>query len=169
MIWAMWPRSPKQPPFPKTAQCLVTRPNGSTPPNEFPNRLQYGNGALWTDLWPDGTVLIPPDNVGADGRLFMKWPWWRRERGQPLTIEGRRLDGPAPPLGADIPEGYDELYFQATGLIFPTEGCWEVTGRAGDASLTFVVLVLRVEEATPAAGLPGGSRADLGVIFGQGA
>jgi len=34
---------------------------------------------------------------------------------------------------------------QPTELIFPTEGCWEVTGRVGDASLTFVTLVVRGE------------------------
>jgi LysM repeat protein len=31
---------------------------------------------------------------------------------------------------------------QGVGLIFPTAGCWEVTGRVGDASLTFVTEVV---------------------------
>jgi hypothetical protein len=34
--------------------------------------------------------------------------------------------------------------FHATALIFPTAGCWEVTGRVGDASLTFVVEVEKI-------------------------
>jgi hypothetical protein len=33
--------------------------------------------------------------------------------------------------------------FQASAVTFPTEGCWNVTGRAGEASLTFVTLVLK--------------------------
>ncbi len=50
---------------------------------------------------------------------------------------------PAPPLRADIPEGYGLSGFQASGVIFPTEGCWEVTGRVGNVSLTFVTLVVK--------------------------
>lgn len=72
----------------------------------------------------------------------MKYPWWRAVVGK-LTIEGRRLDAPAPPLGAWIPDGYGLTGFQATAIIFPTEGCWEVTGKAGEASLTFVMIVVK--------------------------
>lgn len=32
-----------------------------------------------------------------------------------------------------------------SGLIFPTEGCWEITGKVGDATLTFVNMVIRAE------------------------
>jgi hypothetical protein len=72
----------------------------------------------------------------------MKFWWWRPEKGGSLEISGHRLDAPAAPLRASVPIGYDGQHFQATGLIFPTQGCWEVTGRVGDASLTFVTLVL---------------------------
>jgi hypothetical protein len=75
----------------------------------------------------------------------MKWPWWRRLTG-PLSIEGRRLDGTAPPLGAHIPSGYGPKGFQVSGLIFPTEGCWEVTGRVSDPTLTFVTAVEKIGE-----------------------
>jgi len=78
-----------------------------------------------------------------DGSLAMTFPWWRGVRGR-LSIVGRRLDGGAPPLRADIPQGHGEFGFQATTLIFPTVGCWEVTGRVADASLTFVTLVVRI-------------------------
>ena len=47
-------------------------------------------------------------------------------------------------MQSDIPEGYSDAGFQASGIIFPTEGCWEVTGKAGNASLTFVTLVVKV-------------------------
>lgn len=130
--------------------CPVTAPNDRQPPageNVFGRGPGgYGNDNLWTNLWVwgEGEVLVPPTHVQADGSLDgMKWPWWRGLPGE-LTIEGHRLDDEVPPLRADIPEGYGETGFQATGLIFPTTGCWEVTGRVGDASLTFVLLVKRV-------------------------
>ncbi len=67
----------------------------------------------------------------------MKFWWWRLVKGR-LTIEGRRL--------SIIPDGYGEIGFQASGLVFPTPGCWEVTGRIGDKSLTFVTLVEKISE-----------------------
>lgn len=124
--------------------CPVTIPNGSSPPSERPSPYYYGNGALYTVLWPRGEVSIRPQDVQPDGVLEMKSPWWRGPRvvGR-LTIEGRRLDAPASPLQARIPDGYGDTGFQSTALLFPTEGCWEVTGRTGDANLTFVTLVTK--------------------------
>ena len=58
-----------------------------------------------------------------------------------LIIVGHRLDAPAPALRADIPGGNARYGFTPTALIFPTVGCWEVTGQVGAASLTFVTLV----------------------------
>lgn len=152
------------------ASCPVTKPNGKQPPageNVFGRgRGGHGNDALWTNVWTwgEGAVLVPPTHVQPDDSLGgMKWPWWRGVPGE-LTIEGHRIDADAPPLRADIPDGYGESGFIPSGLIFPTTGCWEVTGRVGDASLTFVVLVKRVnatgtpiaepgdEHATPLAG-----------------
>jgi len=63
-----------------------------------------------------------------------------------LLNEGRRLDEPASPLRAEIPAGYGDFGFQSSALIFPTPGCWEVTGHVGTASLTFVTLVHRIGE-----------------------
>jgi len=77
----------------------------------------------------------------------MKFGWLRGAglRGK-LTIHGKRLDAAAPPLRANIPEGYGDTGFQATGLIFPTEGCWEVTGEVGDTSVTFITRVVKVKD-----------------------
>lgn len=130
--------------------CPVTIANRSTPPGERPNHLQHGNGTLWTELWLEGKVLFRPGGPGQvlpDGSLSMKFPWWRGEgvRGV-LTIQGRRLDATAPSLSADIPEGYGDSGFQASGIIFPSEGCWEVTGKASNAELTFVTLVVKARE-----------------------
>ncbi len=127
----------------QAAGCPVTEPNGSLPPGETVAAPEYlGNGELWTVLWPDGRVIFEPGGPGEirdDGGLAMKFPFWRGEgvRGE-LRITGRRLDGMAGPLTAEIPEGYGETGFQATGLVFASEGCWEVTASAGDATLTFV-------------------------------
>jgi hypothetical protein len=61
-----------------------------------------------------------------------------------LSIQGHQLDAPALPLRAEVPDGYGERGFQASGVIFPTEGCWEITGQVGTARLTFVNFVIKV-------------------------
>ena len=125
-------------------QCRVTRPNGATPPGVGAQAgVNHGNTKLWTAMWPGGVIKADPDYVDKDGSIHMKFGWWRGVSGQ-LSIQGRRLDGPAPPLRAEVPDGYGERGFQASGVIFPTEGCWEITGQVGAARLTFVNFVIRV-------------------------
>ena len=104
----------------------------------------YGNGSLWVGgLWPHGVVIMTRDDAGPDGRLGMKFGWYRLTKGY-LTITGRRLDAPAPPAsGLTSPGSYGLTGFNASGVIFPTEGCWQVTGRAGRAALTFVTFVIK--------------------------
>ena len=122
--------------------CPVTAPNGATPSGEATSPDRLGNGALWTTLWPGGKVIFEPGGPGSiepDGSLAMKWPWWRGVAGR-LEIEGGRLDAPST-LRAFIPEGYGNSGFQASALIFSGPGCWEVTARIGDRSLTFVTTV----------------------------
>jgi pimeloyl-ACP methyl ester carboxylesterase len=122
----------------------LTAPTSFACPVSQPN--EYKNEFLMTTGWPDGTVIFKPGGPGfveKDGSLSMKFPWTRYVKGQ-LTIDGRRLDGPAPPLRAHIPSGYGDTGFQATGLIFPTPGCWEVTGHVGNGRLTFVTRVVKV-------------------------
>jgi hypothetical protein len=130
------------------ADCPVTAPNGVVAGDDNTDRQHsYGNPRLSLGpfgLWPDGTVAFRPGGAGfinPDGSLSMKFGWQRGVPGR-LTINGRRLDAPAPPLRANIPDGYGDRGFQATSLTFPTTGCWEVTGRVGDATLTFVTRVV---------------------------
>jgi hypothetical protein len=73
----------------------------------------------------------------SDGRLSIKLPWWRGVTGV-LTIEGRRLNGDGE-FSAHVPDGYGDSGFQATGVYFSSEGCWEVLGHVGSAELKFVV------------------------------
>ena len=136
----------------KFADCPVTIPRAT--PNSLLNGLgtrnAYWKGNLYSaSLWPDATVTIGPRGAGSilpDGSLQMKYPWFRAAglTGK-LVITGKRLDAAAPPLKAYIPIGYLDTGFQATALIFPTEGCWEITGKVGDTTLTFVNRVIRAE------------------------
>ena len=128
-----------------SSRCPVTIPNGSQAPGVFtddstPSPTSHGNGKIWTNLSIDGKLQITPD---SDGTIGTKFPWWKEVPGH-LTVTGRRLDAPAGPLRAWIPWGYGEK-FQSSGLYFPTGGCWEITGKAGDAELTFVVDVIILE------------------------
>jgi len=124
-------------------------PNGIVAFLDRPAAGSHGNRLLSVGpfgLWPNGIVVFKPGGAGfvtPDGSLGMKFGWRRGVRGQ-LTIEGRRLDASSRPLRADIPNGYGDFGFQATALIFPTPGCWEVTGHVGEASLTFVTLVVKI-------------------------
>jgi hypothetical protein len=128
--------------------CPVTQPNGRGVSDWSGTGNNHGNDALVIQLWPGGTVTFKPNGPGfvlADGALSMKFPWWRLRNG-PLSIEGRRLDAPAPPLRARIPSGYGNTGFQSTSVIFPTPGCWEVTGHVGDGALTFITRVEKITE-----------------------
>ena len=124
-----------------TEPCPVTPPNGDIPPGEtaHPQSRFFGNGDLWIELYPN--PLRPrPEDVRMNGRIAIKYPWWRGVSGR-LAITGRRLDATAPALSAHVPDGYGRKGFQSTAIVFPTPGCWEVTGAVGDVSLTFVALV----------------------------
>jgi hypothetical protein len=132
-----------------TIACAVTAPNGIVAGGQEQDPKSYGNRQVSVGpfgLWPEGTVVFKPRGAGfvtRDGSLGMKFGWRRGVPGQ-LRIEGRRLDTTAPPLRAEVPSGYGPVGFQATYVIFPTPGCWEVTGRVGDASVTFVTMVVKI-------------------------
>jgi hypothetical protein len=81
-----------------------------------------------------------PGFVDRDGALGTKFGWIRHKRGYVL-VGGRRLDDAAPPARAYFSDGYDDDGFLPGYLVFPTPGCWEIIGKLGDATLTFVVLV----------------------------
>lgn len=126
--------------------CPVTKPGKA--PEDFGDRLfgsaaAFGNDDLWVGgLGDDGVIPADSRFVESDGSIGWKFGWWRIVSGR-LTITGRRLDVPAPPLRASVPDGYGPHGFQASGVYFPTEGCWEVTGTVGGSELTFVTFVLR--------------------------
>jgi hypothetical protein len=132
-----------------TVECTVTAPNGVAAGEAQRDPNSYGNQRVSVaGLWPDGTVVFKPGGPGfltRDGSLGMKFGWRRGAAGR-LRIEGRRLDASASPLRAEVPDGYGDLGFQASSVIFPTPGCWEVTGRVNDASVTFVTKVTKIAD-----------------------
>jgi hypothetical protein len=54
-----------------------------------------------------------------------------------------RLDQPAPQVRGVVPDGYGPRGFQPSGVIFPTEGCWEITGSVHRTELSFVTFVIK--------------------------
>ena len=124
------------------SSCPVTEPNWVLPPDDpaVGNPPSYGyyfvdeDRSIWASAWWFGLVenyLVPGEGLKTG---------WFRPAGEMLEITGQRLDRDAPALEASIPCCYPTS-FQATGLTFPTPGCWEVTAHAGDSFLTFVVEV----------------------------
>ena len=142
---------------PSSDSCSVTAPNGVVAGQAARDDGSFGNAMLSVGpfgLWPNGTVIFKPGGPGfvtRDGALGMKFGWTRGARGR-LKISGHRLDGEAPSLRSDVPCCYGEngeTGFQATYLVFPTPGCWEVNAQVGDqedARLTFVTKVVKVAE-----------------------
>jgi hypothetical protein len=126
-----------------TATCPVTIPAGKAPPGERPSRGFHENGALWTRLPLDGTIAA---ERRPDGRFRDKFMWWAIGVTGRLTIRGERLDARAPPISergsSGWPPGFRGSAFWASIVFFPTEGCWRVTGRVRDISLSFVVEVV---------------------------
>jgi hypothetical protein len=60
-----------------------------------------------------------------------------------------RLEGAAPPSVFATNNGYGDIGFQASYLIFSTPGCWEVTAQVGereDSRITFITKVVKVGE-----------------------
>ena len=128
-----------EPPTRPPAPCPVTLPNGDKPPGQT-SGLSHGNGRIWLAMYPRGVIRASREDVRPNGDLAIKFPWTRGVEGH-LTITGRRLDAQASPLRAWIPGGYGHNGFQSSAVIFPTTGCWQVTGSVGDVSLTVVVRV----------------------------
>jgi hypothetical protein len=145
-VAATQPATPARTPAPTTAgfNCPVTVANASTPPDEAFSKQNHGNGKIWTVLWQNETVMIPPENIDENGILWMKFPWWRGPGvSGTLHVVGQRLDATSAPLQFQMSD-YGPTGFQASGLGFASGGCWQVTGSAGSAELTFVTRVALV-------------------------
>ena len=139
------------------AACPVTqRPNPSfIPPSPYPpvppplyaGEFWSGTERLWTMVRADGTWRHLPY---ANGSYTQKVFWWRRgydwqtDPEPNLTVTGRRLDAPAPPMRVSrATNGFrDDIgSFMLVGVDIPSLGCWEITGQIAGSSLRFVVWV----------------------------
>jgi hypothetical protein len=131
---ALWSQAKAQPTTKQENGCRVSR--GS-----------QANDALRALGVPlDGRIVFRPGGPGfvdRDGALGIKFPWERLVAGS-LTVGGHRLDGDAAPARAYMNRGYGNTGFLPTYLVFPTPGCWEITGRIGEQPLTFVVYVEKI-------------------------
>ena len=123
--------------------CPITEPAWVKPPEDSavsgtPEFGHYyaneGRAILASAWWTDQPAYQP--RAGEEG---IKMGWFR-PAGETLEISGARIDAEAPPLVAEVPCCYPTR-FQATGLIFPTEGCWQISARAGVETLEFVLWV----------------------------
>jgi hypothetical protein len=154
------------------ATCRVTRPeNGSfTPPAPFPSdpeshplswgpptgskRFWFGSAKLWTVLPTDGIWRALTFSAAGDYAYFNKLPWFHqafpKDHG-PLTITGKRLDGPAPSF-TETEEinswgrGKTGIEGLMGGISIPVLGCWLVTGRYKDEQISFTVWVVNHAE-----------------------
>lgn len=123
--------------------CPLTDPAWIKPPDdaavqdppEFGYYFVNDDRSIWASAWwtdqEDSPLRASEDGIKMG---------WFRPAGAVLEVNGQRLDAQAPPLEADIPCCYPTR-FQATGLYFPTEGCWEVKAKAAESELSFVVRV----------------------------
>jgi hypothetical protein len=136
-----------------TESCPVTLPNASRPSGQPRLASWYGNGLLWAGLTTDGVYAVPPDRVEADGSIFNKLPWVTTPSWRAPTVSGLRLDATAPPLhvlavnSGSFSGAANPSYMSA--VTFPTTGCWRVTARVDDVSLSYVVEVVVRPAATP--------------------
>jgi hypothetical protein len=122
--------------------CPITLPNGSVPTGLRPSPGFHGNGALWTRLQPDGAFV----SRNADGSHFVKMIWAATGVEGPLLVRYQRLDVAATAITAETIRGtwhgFEGTASWASRMYF-SEGCWKVTGRVRDVSLSFVVQVVR--------------------------
>lgn len=147
---------------PAAFSCPVTEPGEERPtkhvdPFAADDSLIHEDG-LWVTIPENGVLRLRPDDLVTFGPV-KDWRTtkvtWLREEGVEgfVTVSGQRLDEPsdlAPTTPLSPQRQYVKVGPVTTGLAFPEEGCWEVTGSVGDHEITFVVEVRFVEESTPA-------------------
>lgn len=147
---------------PSAFSCPVTSPENSRPPQSIDPfdkdaSLHHQNG-LWVTIPGDGIIELAPEDAITFGPL-LDWRsdtvTWLREGGVEgfVDVTGKRLDKesdltPQTPLSPQ--RQYVRIGPVTTGLAFPSEGCWEVTGSVGEHEISWVVDVRFVEESEPA-------------------
>lgn len=121
-------------------ECAVTLTTTDRPENS--------NTAAWSRTWyrsPDSRIWASAPGLQKQrldgGRVVGDKVLWIKPTGSQLRVQGRRLDGEAPPLEVSLPCCYRED-FQASGVLFPVPGCCEIEAEAGGTEWSFIVQVL---------------------------
>jgi len=130
-----------EPPF------VPPKPDLRTPPAYYEGAW-YGTRHLWTMLH-DGGEVWGPWLFAAPPGLPQKTFWWSADwvpDSEPMpaiTVTGRRLDaggsfryGPGTNATADFGTA------MLVGIDVPDYGCWKITARYRDATLSYVVDVV---------------------------
>lgn len=149
-------QQPTSPAVPDTCPITKAGERPFVPPRPYPTKTPqgtfwFGTDRLWTPLREDGTWKglghYTPDDPTFRQKLFY-WRQgynWKAAPRPHLTVTGRRLDAPAPPLIMPDPASNahsDEWKsFMVVVINLPTLGCWEITGNYENDKLTFIVWV----------------------------
>lgn len=119
-----------------SASCAISDTVRETPPRD-PNAEPFGSGPWYVNA--DRSIWAGWDAVrmkaGRGNKVL-----WIRPAGTELVVSARKLDGQSGSFEAEIPCCYP-TGFQASGLRFSEPGCWEISAKAGNSSLTFVTRV----------------------------
>jgi hypothetical protein len=113
------------------ATCPVSTPVRATAPSDQNADPVSGYWHMSADrrLWaPAPAPGVTPTGIGR---------YWVRPAGTQLTFTARRLDVPGPPVVSEERAGYQTSFYFGT-VDIPTDGCWEVTAKAGMSEVTFV-------------------------------
>jgi hypothetical protein len=123
--------------------CMLTKPLWVKPPEDS----AVLNPPAYSDYFvnEDGSILASASwATGEEYEINVAKEWikigWFRPAGEELIVTGQRLDGEAPPLEFEAPCCYPTR-FQASGIYFPTEGCWKITAKAADKELSFIIRI----------------------------
>ena len=106
----------------------------------------YGTDKFWTMLPTDGTWRGSIPQKPSDFAYSNKLPWGGTfsYNDGPLTVTGKRLDGPAPKFTEIEPISWEHEFMG--GISIPVFGCWEITGQYRDQELSFVVWVTPISK-----------------------
>lgn len=148
---------------PEAFTCPVTSPTDSRPEKSIDpfdeDAALHHEDELWVTIPANGIIELSLEDTITFG-LLTGWRSetvaWLREDGVEgfVDVTGQRLDteselSPQTPLSPQ--RQYVRIGPVTTGLAFPSEGCWEITGSVGNHQITWVADVRFIDhiEATP--------------------